>query len=69
MTAVMRGSTRVRLPARAPEVALRVGRRTVTLANLGKVFWTSLASPSAICCSTTPTSPPYCCRTCATARW
>ncbi len=42
MTAVVRGSTRVRLPARAPEVALRVGRRTVTLTNLGKVFWPEL---------------------------
>ena len=42
MTAVMRGSTRVRLPARAPEVALGVGRRTVTLTNLGKVFWPEL---------------------------
>ena len=42
MTAVVRGSTPVRLPARAPEVALRVGRRTVTLTNLGKVFWPEL---------------------------
>ena len=42
MTAVVRGSTHVRLPARAPEVALRVGRRTVTLTNLGKVFWPEL---------------------------
>jgi len=42
MTAVVRGSTHVRLPARAPEVALRVARRTVTLTNLGKVFWPEL---------------------------
>ncbi|HET7241151.1 MAG TPA: non-homologous end-joining DNA ligase, partial [Gemmatimonadales bacterium] len=42
MTAVVRGSTRVRLPARAAEVAFRVGRRTVSLTNLGKVFWPEL---------------------------
>ena len=42
MTAVVRGSTHARLPARAPEVALRVARRTVTLTNLGKVFWPEL---------------------------
>ena len=42
MTAVVRGASRVRLPARATEVALRVGRRTVTLTNLAKVFWPEL---------------------------
>jgi bifunctional non-homologous end joining protein LigD len=42
MTAVVGGARRVRLPARAAEVALRVGRRTVTLTNLGKVFWPEL---------------------------
>ena len=39
MTAVVRGSARVRLPARANEVALRVGRRTVALTNLDKIFF------------------------------
>ena len=42
MTAAVRGSARVRLPARAGELELRVGRRTVSLTNLGKVFWPEL---------------------------
>jgi len=42
VTAVGRGSVHMRLPARATEGALRVGRRTVALTNLGKVFWSEL---------------------------
>jgi bifunctional non-homologous end joining protein LigD len=41
MTAV-RASARVRIPARAAEVELRVGRRMVKLTNLEKVFWPEL---------------------------
>ncbi len=42
MTAAVRGSPRVRLPPRARDLDLRAGRRTVSLTNLGKVFWPEL---------------------------
>ena len=42
MTTSVRAAARVRIPARAPEVELRIGRRTVRLSNLDKVFWPEL---------------------------
>jgi bifunctional non-homologous end joining protein LigD len=42
MTATVRTSARVRIPARVGEVELRIGRRTVRLSNLDKVFWPEL---------------------------
>lgn len=33
----------IEIPANEPEVTLRVGRRTVRLTNLGKIFWPSLS--------------------------
>jgi bifunctional non-homologous end joining protein LigD len=39
MTATVRTSARVRIPARATDVDLRIGRRSVRLSNLDKVFW------------------------------
>jgi bifunctional non-homologous end joining protein LigD len=42
VTAAVRASARVRIPARAAEVELRIGRRTVRLSNLEKVFWPEL---------------------------
>jgi len=42
MRTVVRRSTSVLLPARATEMAVQVGRRTVKLTNLGKVFWPEL---------------------------
>jgi bifunctional non-homologous end joining protein LigD len=42
VTASVRASARVRIPARVAEVELRLGRRTVRLSNLNKVFWPEL---------------------------
>ena len=59
MTAATRGvAGAVRIPDDRNEVELRVGRRTVTLTNLDKVFFPQAGSPSGTCCSTTPTWHP-----------
>jgi bifunctional non-homologous end joining protein LigD len=42
VTAAVRASARARIPARAAEVELRIGRRTVRPSNLEKVFWPEL---------------------------
>ena len=65
----MAAARTITIPKDESDVELTVGGKRVKLTNLGKPFWPDAGSRSAICSSTTPTSPPCSCRTSTTARW